>query len=88
MKNLRGKKLMYRWTGCACSIGREKEVTPGWDDLQPIYGWDGNLAVVGCYSLRKVRRELLSGKKEVRIGNICPNCFGAGDDVYYFKPED
>lgn len=85
------KKLMYRWSGCACTVGEEKEVTPAWGDIPQIYGWDENLDIldiVGEYSLREVRRELLSGKKEVRIPNVCPNCFGAGDDVFYFKPED
>jgi hypothetical protein len=82
---MKKKELWYRWTGCACSAGEEQKVTPYWGNLHPIFGWDGNLAVMGEYSLRKVRRELLSGKKEVRIANICPNCFGAGDDVYFLK---
>jgi hypothetical protein len=85
-KELENQRLFYRWTGCACTAEYEREVTPTWGDLHPIYGWDENLAIIGEYSLHEILRELLAGKKELRIQTVCPNCLGTAEDVYYLKP--
>jgi hypothetical protein len=87
MKNLKGKKLMYRWSGCACSEGKEQEVNlRDWRGRHFIWGWDGNLSIVGSYEMEDIIRRLKAGESEVRIQTVCSNCLGTGEDIYYFKP--
>ena len=84
---MKGKKLMYRWSGCSCSAGEEQEVKE-WGETHPIFGWDGNLAVVGSYKMRDIIRRLEAGESEVRIETVCSNCLSTGEDIYFLKPED
>jgi hypothetical protein len=56
--------------------------------MQPLRGWEGNLAIEDYYSIEEIKNMLLSGESEIWIKNICPRCLGEGYDIYFLVESD